>query len=205
LISGAAAGTGTITLLAFSPDDRTVAANVLHVATELVAADGSGSPQVLHAADNNTWAIAFSADGSRLVTGDADGSAQLWNMRTGTTTDLGPTEAAANAGISGAAFDPSGNSFATWALDGSLQVWDPRTGQAIGPPVTDPEDGAVMAASWQSAGELTTLHSSGAELRLPLNEAGLLDRACALAGRELSTQEWVHYLPGRPYRPACAR
>ena len=29
-------------------------------------------------------------------------------------------------------------------------------------------------------------------------------KACAIAGRSLTEQEWKHYLPGRPYDPACA-
>jgi hypothetical protein len=29
-------------------------------------------------------------------------------------------------------------------------------------------------------------------------------RACALANRTLSREEWEQFLPGRPYEPACA-
>jgi hypothetical protein len=29
------------------------------------------------------------------------------------------------------------------------------------------------------------------------------DRACAIAGRTLTKEEWHQYLPGRPYDPAC--
>jgi hypothetical protein len=29
-------------------------------------------------------------------------------------------------------------------------------------------------------------------------------RACALANRTLTLEEWKEFLPGRPYEPACA-
>jgi hypothetical protein len=29
-------------------------------------------------------------------------------------------------------------------------------------------------------------------------------RACALANRTLTRKEWEEFLPGRPYKPACA-
>ena len=29
-------------------------------------------------------------------------------------------------------------------------------------------------------------------------------RACAIANRTLTREEWEQFLPGRPYEPACA-
>jgi hypothetical protein len=29
-------------------------------------------------------------------------------------------------------------------------------------------------------------------------------RACSVAGRTLTEEEWERFLPGRPYDPACA-
>ena len=40
--------------------------------------------------------------------------------------------------------------------------------------------------------------------RLDLDVQHWKDAACALAGRPLTRQEWGAYLPGTPYRPACA-
>ena len=37
-----------------------------------------------------------------------------------------------------------------------------------------------------------------------LDPASWPQRACALANRTLTRDEWKTFLPGRPYEPACA-
>jgi hypothetical protein len=36
-----------------------------------------------------------------------------------------------------------------------------------------------------------------------VDPASWLKRACAVAGRPLTQQEWREFLPGRPYQPSC--
>ena len=38
-----------------------------------------------------------------------------------------------------------------------------------------------------------------------VDPASWAERACALANRTLTRDEWETFLPGRPYEPACAR
>jgi hypothetical protein len=41
-------------------------------------------------------------------------------------------------------------------------------------------------------------------VRVDMNTSHWAARACALAGRALTRDEWARYLPDRPYEPACA-
>jgi WD40 repeat protein len=67
--------------------------------------------------------LAFSPDGSLLVSGDSAGSVQIWDVETGERlADLrGHTLA-----ITGVAFAPDGMSFATASRDGTVRVWGIR-------------------------------------------------------------------------------
>jgi WD40 repeat protein len=65
-------------------------------------------------------ALAFSPDGSLLVSGDSAGSVQVWEVATGERlADLrGHTLA-----VTGIAFSPDGTAFATSSRDGTVRVW----------------------------------------------------------------------------------
>jgi hypothetical protein len=50
---------------------------------------------------------------------------------------------------------------------------------------------------------LATAFQDGTALLWDVNPTSWLKRACAVAGRRLSQQEWRDFLPGRPYQPSC--
>jgi WD40 repeat protein len=70
----------------------------------------------------------FNADGSRVLTGTADGTAQVWDTATGK--PVGPALQQDGA-ISVAAISPDGSRVVTAGDNESAQIWDALTGQRI--------------------------------------------------------------------------
>jgi WD40 repeat protein/transcriptional regulator with XRE-family HTH domain len=79
-------------------------------------------------------AVAFSPDGTRLATADADGTVRLWNPAT--RRPIGVTlHASARNGVWGVAFSPDGTRLASADGDGTVRLWNPATGRPIGKPI----------------------------------------------------------------------
>src|SRR5205823_1897137 len=72
--------------------------------------------------------VAFSPDGTRIVSGSGDRTVKVWDVRTGT--EL--LELRGYAGIvTGVAFSPDGARLVARGADGSVKVWDAETGREL--------------------------------------------------------------------------
>jgi WD40 repeat protein len=143
----------------------------------------------------------YSPDGRLIALGLGAGT-QVWS-----TTDWTPVTRtfAGQAGAAfSAAFSSDNRTLVTGSDDGALRLWDIESEQAVGAPLPGltghfaapfftPDDNAVIAG-----------YDTGRAIRWDIRPASLIGRACRLAGRTLTREEWAEFLPGRDYDPACS-
>lgn len=76
--------------------------------------------------------VAYNADGSKIVTASDDGTARIWDARTGR--QLGPALKHEEE-VKMAIFSPDGTRVATASDDRTARVWDTATGEPVTPPL----------------------------------------------------------------------
>jgi WD40 repeat protein len=189
-----------VTAVAFSPDGRTLASGVGGTVVLTRVPDGTLLYELTATSGDPTSAVAFSPDGKTLAAATFDGKVRLWDPRTGTA--RGPAWAAAGGGVVSMSFSPDGSVLATSGSEGTATLWDVRSGKQIGVPLTGPPSPAVAAFD-PTGHTLATGFQDGTVLLWDVDPASWRARACAVAGRRLTQQEWQEFLPGRPYQPSC--
>jgi len=84
-------------------------------------------PIVMRGHTNRVYEARFSPDGLRVLSNSADGTARLWDARTG-------AEIAVlrhSSWVSSAKFSPDGRRIVTTANDGLVAIWDAESGDQI--------------------------------------------------------------------------
>jgi WD40 repeat protein len=84
--------------------------------------------------------VAWSPDGTRVLTGSDDGSARIWDAATGKVLHH---MAGHHHEVNSVAWSPDGTRVLTGSDDGSARIWDAATGEESGPVFTHFTDGEV--------------------------------------------------------------
>jgi WD40 repeat protein len=143
------------------------------------------------------YTLAFSPDGHMLATAGDDPLVRLWDVRTGRLI----REFQQNVGgVLRLEFSPDGRILAiSGKPDASL--WDVATGTQVGR-LSGGSRKAMLDLSLDGRHLLVT-NGNGQGAVWDIDPASWARRACALANRTLSREEWEKFLPGRPYEPTC--
>jgi WD40 repeat protein len=186
--------------IAVAPDGRVAVARGTSI--EVRSDDLGTSLVTLQGHQASVDSLAFARDGELLASGSDDRTISLWD--TGSWTQL-RTLFGHNDKVTGLSFAAEDRLLASVSQDGTLRLWDPPTGQPIGGPMrTDTRAIDNIVTVGPSATVALTL--AGDDVTTwDLDVDGWAGRACALAGRALSEEEWAVYSDGRPYEPSCER
>jgi WD40 repeat protein len=146
-------------------------------------------------------AVGFSPDGRTLASGGVDAHVHLWDVEHGTLI----RELRQNVGgVLTLDFSRDGSVLAISGYgEPFVSIWDVATGVQIGPRFTSGSDSAMVDVSPDGRRLLQT-HGNGEGAVWDIDPQSWARRACTLANRTLTREEWEKFLPGRPYEPACA-
>jgi WD40 repeat protein len=133
-------------------------------------------------------AVAFTADGSRLVTGAEDGTLRMWDPLTGRELD----SQTGNLGeVTDVAVSPDGDTLATSSTDGTVRLWD---GRSLAPLITLAADAHGKVAFSPDGGRLAYIADDGAVRVLALDIEDLMQLARSRLTRSLTPSECRDYL-----------
>jgi WD40 repeat protein/DNA-binding SARP family transcriptional activator len=191
-------GPGAMGALAFSPDGKTLA-SVGDYGTVVLVSVSDGKVRTLAGLDS-IQALAFSRNGI-LAGGSYYGKVALWDTRSGA--PRGRVWPAHSAGVATVTFSPDGKLLATSGGDGSAALWDLADGNRLGMPLVGGRGSALAAFDPTGRTLATAFAIDGAVLLWDVDPASWRTRACALAGRDLTRQEWAELLSGHPYQSVC--
>lgn len=194
-----------VTALVTHPQDGTVLGirsdgSIIRVDPEAGRVIEAGSAGLVYPGDHDDgyYQGALSPDGSLMVAQQPDGGVRL--LDTDTFEWVGeesPIEWGRNV-----AYAPDGSQFASVGADW-IRLWDGRTGAyQSGIPLPDRASGATVAYLPDGAGLLVSA-VDGRTWTVDTRTSNWVDRACRIAGRNLTHNEWKQFFPNRPYEVTC--
>jgi WD40 repeat protein/energy-coupling factor transporter ATP-binding protein EcfA2 len=210
-----APGAGSVLSVAFSRDGELLATGSYAGRLDLwEVATHAHHGRPMRVADDGFVSVGFDSTGELVAAGGAIGPVRVWRVK-----DQRPAfpPLPGHPGLAtGAAFDRDGVFLATTDVLGQTRLWDPATGLPYG----DKLFGSERPVAFESNVELPFLplrnafSPDGKHLAIGGFQrlAMLWDvdppvwrrRACVIAGRNLTREEWKLYLPGGThYRATC--
>ncbi len=186
--------------LAIRPDGRTAivwSADETYTEFDLVAG------RVLRHGDLGLapgWAE-FSPDGRLLAVGAASGHVGLMDLETFEWVRQ-PTPAH-NGGVLSLAWAPDGMTFANGGQDGGVRLWDGRTGTVLATVIPSAREFWAVVDFLPDGHSLVIATLEGEVFTWDTRLEHWIAQACAIAGRDLTEDEWATAFGDRPYRETC--
>ena len=144
--------------------------------------------------------LAFSPDGRLLTGGQQDGDVILW--ATDGWRQVGQLPAA---GALGLVFSPDSSTLAT-SRGGAVVLWDVGSQQPIGSPLPLPEaagDSYVTTRFTPDGDRLFAVSDAGTAIRFDVDPDAWVQHACAVAGGDLTPEQWEEVVPEQDYVSVC--
>jgi WD40 repeat protein/DNA-binding SARP family transcriptional activator len=158
--------------------------------------------RTIHTDDAAAYWADFSEDGRVLLAGGQSSSVRFFDVSTGKA--IGPPLTGLTGSTDTADLSPDGRTVVGADTAGNILLWDRATGTVIGGPFPGPSAGAYLAASFTPDGRhLLVVSDSGSGWLWDVAPSDWATRACAIAGRSLTPEEWREFLPDRPYHATC--
>ncbi|MDQ8707157.1 TIR domain-containing protein [Streptomyces sp. LHD-70] len=192
------------TILAFSPDSRTLATTAegnTVMLWDVATHRRTGGTRPGHTAQIN--AVTFSPDGTMFATASRDNTVRLWNA--GTRKQIGEPLTGHRSGVNSLAFSPDGATLVTAGMDRTVRLWDVATRRPIGEPLEGHSD-TVTGVAFGADGRTIASWSNDRTVRLWDVDASVdpVHSLCAWASGAFTADQWRAYVPPGPaYRPLC--
>lgn len=143
--------------------------------------------------------IAWRSDDQLLATGSLDMTARVWDANT---YQLRSNLTAHRNWIVTVGWSPDNSSLLTASRDHTARIWDAASGQELA--VLKSHDDTLTSASWSHDGsKILTSSLDGTAQLYVVGLQELLDQACDTIVRNMSEDEWAHYLGTEAYHETC--
>lgn len=199
--------TESITTLAISPDDTTLAMGFRN--GNLILWDLATNTQrfeTIAAHDSTIEAITFdqltptNLTSQFVFTASRDSTITQWRLSDGTAVQ---SLTAHEDWVFDVTVSPDNRLIASGDRDGGVRLWDFTSGRPIGGPITNP-DGWIRSVQFVDARTLLASNETlGITFTIDLTVANWISDACTRANRPLNATEWGQFFPGEAYNPVC--
>jgi WD40 repeat protein/DNA-binding SARP family transcriptional activator len=191
--------TGAARHLAFNADGSVMATARPQGGAELWDVATGRSIAIVPGASGLDEFVALSPDGRIVAVGGFAEVVRLWDVRT---RELVHALDLRGGGAYSLEFSPDGRTLAIGGFEPVASLWDVATGTQIGPRLTAGSRQTKLDIS-PDGHRLLMTHGNGQGAVWDIDPESWARRACTLANRTLTPEEWVEFLPGRHYEPAC--